>query len=145
VRWVEGYLAAAFGRGSLVPWSYTREEMIRIHQFWLGDPNIRPESEKLVNAYATLPINQIMNVIGAMPSDMDLFVNRLPNDPRWKDVEFGTQDDHYGTPMLMINSWYDIGVAPNVAMFEHQVKNGATESARNDSRMIVSPVTHCAQ
>ena len=47
--------------------------------------------------------------------------------------------------MLMINSWYDISIGPNVAMFEHQMKDAATETARNDSRMIIAPTLHCSQ
>jgi hypothetical protein len=145
LNWASWYYGAAYRTRPLFSSDLTREEMIRVHQFWNLDPEIKPDGTKLIDAYWTLPINQIMNVVEAMPSDMDDFVNRLPNDPRWKDVEFGTEDDRYSTPMLMINSWYDIGVAPNVAMFAHQVENGATEAARNESRMIISPVAHCAQ
>ena len=47
--------------------------------------------------------------------------------------------------MLMINSWYDMGIGPNVTMFEYQVKQAATETARDDSRMIIAPTLHCAQ
>src|SRR6185437_14748087 len=78
-------------------------------------------------------------------SYFDNFVNRLPNDPRWKDTEFGSDEDHNSAPALYINSWYDISIGPNVAMFEHQVKDAATESARNDTRMIVAPTLHCSQ
>jgi uncharacterized protein len=98
---------------------------------------------KVDSAMSTLPINQIMNALHEPPSDFDNFVNRLPNDPKWKDTEFGSQDDHNSAPMLMINSWYDISVGPNVSMFEHQTKNAATESARNDSRMVIAPTLHC--
>ncbi len=46
----------------------------------------------------------------------------LPNDPKWKDTEFGSDDDHNSAPALYINSWYDISMGPNVTMFAHQVK-----------------------
>ena len=74
--------------------------MIRVHRYWNLMPEIPVDPLKVDSAMSTLPINQIMNVLRAPPSDFDNFVNRLPNDPRWKDTEFGTQDDHNSAPML---------------------------------------------
>jgi len=127
------------------PSTYTRADMIRIHQQWDLFPEHPVNPVKVDSALSTLPINQIMNVLGAPPSDFDNFVNRLPNDPRWKDTEFGSDEDHNSAPALYINSWYDISIGPNVTMFEHQVKEAATESARNDTRMIIAPTLHCSQ
>jgi hypothetical protein len=83
--------------------------------------------------------------MAAAPSDMDDFVNRLPNDPRWKEVDFGGEGDRYGAPMLMINSWYDVSIGPNVALYECQSKNAANENARNHMFMVIAPTTHCTQ
>ena len=93
----------------------------------------------------TLPLNAIMYKMDAMPSDLDDFVNRLPNDPRWKDVDFGGEGDRAGAPMLMINSWYDVSIGPNVAMYEYQSKNAANDNARNNMFMVIAPTTHCQQ
>jgi uncharacterized protein len=125
--------------------TYTRDDMIRIHKQWDMMPNIPVNSIEIDSAFTTLPINQIMNVLGAPPNDFDNFVNRLPNDPKWKDTEFGSDEDHNSAPSLYINSWYDISVGPNVTMFAHAVKDGATESARNDTKMIIAPTLHCSQ
>jgi putative CocE/NonD family hydrolase len=145
--WVGWYDNIASGNPArpIFPASYSRSDMIRIHQQWDLLPELKVNPLKVDSAMSTLPINQIMNVLGEPPSDFDNYVNRLPNDPRWKDTEFGSDADHNSAPALYINSWYDISIGPNVAMFEHQVKDGATESARNDSRMIVAPTLHCSQ
>ena len=39
-----------------------------------------------------------------------------------KTIEFGNEGDQNGAPALYINSWYDISVGPNVAMFEYQIE-----------------------
>ena len=51
--------------------------MIRIHKQWNMLPEIEANQTEVDSALRTLPINQIMNVLGAPPSDFDDFVNRL--------------------------------------------------------------------
>ena len=145
--WVGWYYDISLGNPArpVFPATYSRADMIGIHDQWNLFPEIRINNTKVDSALSTLPINQIMNVLGEPPSDFDNFVNRLPNDPRWKETEFGSEEDHNSAPALYINSWYDISIGPNVAMFEHAVKNAATESARNDTRMIIAPTLHCSQ
>lgn len=145
--WVGWYNNIGLGNPArpIFPSTYSREDMIRIHKQWNLVPEIRTNETAVDSALSTLPINQIMNRLGAPPSDFDSFVNRLPNDPRWKDTEFGNSDDHNSAPALYINSWYDISIGPNVAIFEHAVKNAATEVARNESRMVIAPTLHCSQ
>ncbi len=145
--WVGWYDGVFWGNPArpVFPATYTREDMIRIHKQWNMFPEIVANQTEVDSALHTLPINQIMNVLGAPPNDFDDFVNRLPNDPKWKDTEFGSDDDHNSAPALYINSWYDISMGPNVTMFAHQVKEAATESARNDTKMIIAPTLHCSQ
>jgi uncharacterized protein len=145
--WVGWYDRVSSGNPArpVFPSTTTRDEMIRVHKQWDMMPNITLNPTEIDSAFTTLPVNQIMNRLGAPHSDFDDFVNRLPNDPKWKDTEFGSDDDHNSAPSLYINSWYDISVGPNVTMFAHAVKDGATESARNDTKMIIAPTLHCSQ
>src|SRR5262245_3857848 len=85
-----------------------------------------------------------MKKLGAMPTDFDRFVNWLPNNPGWKELEAGGEGDKAGAPALYVNSWYDISVGPNLAMYEYQAKNAANETARNNMFMIVAPTLHRA-
>lgn len=80
----------------------------------------------------------MLSVIDAPPSDLDEFLTREPDDPRWNDVQFGREGDRSGAPTLYINSFYDMSVAPNVAMFEYQSRNAASETARSNTFMIVA-------
>jgi hypothetical protein len=138
------YYDAAYTYRPLFPANLPRETLIRLGRFWNLQPNLIPPSnvDKLI---WTLPVNKIMEKMEAAPSDMDHFVNRLLNDPLWKNTDFGGEGDRYGAPMLMINSWYDVSIGPNVALFEDQTKNAANENARNNMFMVIAPTTHCMQ
>ncbi len=145
--WVGWYDGIFWGNPArpVFPATDTRDEMIRIHKQWNMYPEIVMSQTEVDSAMSTLPVNQIMNKLGAPHSDFDDFVNRLPNDPKWKDTEFGSDEDHNGAPALYINSWYDISIGPNATMFAHQVKEAANENARNNTKMIIAPTLHCSQ
>lgn len=126
------------------PAELTREQMLAVNKFWNMEPEITIPAD-LDHAVWTLPINKVMEKMGAMPSDMDDFVNRLPNDPKWKETDFGNEGDRSGAPTLYINSWYDLSIGPNLAMFEYQTKNAATQLARDNIFMVIAPTLHCNQ
>ena len=143
--WFSWYYGSGYTNRPLFPADLSRETMIRIGRFWNLHPNMIPDSN-IDTLIWTLPINEVMDRMGAMPGDMDDFVERFPNDPKWKEVDFGGGDgDRFGAPMLMINSWYDISIGPNVAVFEHQTANAANATARNNMFMVNAPTTHCMQ
>jgi putative CocE/NonD family hydrolase len=140
--WFSWYFGSGYKYHATWPKDLSREQMIRISKFWSMDPNMmRPPN--LDSAIWTLPLNRIMDNLGAMPSDLDDFVNRLPNDPKWKEIEFGGEGDRSGAPILYINSWYDVSIGPNVAMFDYQTREAANEQARNNTFMVIAPVLHC--
>ena len=142
--WFDWFYHYAFTYRPLFPPNLSREQMVRLLPFWDLQPEHFPPVD-LEKAIWTLPINKLMDKIGAAPSDMDDWVNRLPNDPRWKDLEVGNEGDRSSVPVLMINSWYDLSMGPNVAMYEYQAQNAANETARNNMFMIIAPTTHCNQ
>ncbi len=142
--WFAWYYDAGYTYRPSFPPGLSRETLIRLGRFWTLQPNQIPPSG-IDTLIWTLPINKVMERMGAPPSDMDDFVNRLPNDPRWKQVDFGGEGDRYGAPMLMINSWYDVSIGPNVALYEYETKNAASEKARDNMFMVIAPTTHCTQ
>jgi putative CocE/NonD family hydrolase len=142
--WFSWYYKAGYTYRPLFPPNLSREALIRLGRFWNLEPETVPASN-IDTLIWTLPINQIMDKMGAPPSDLDDFVNRLPNDPKWKNVDFAGEGDRFGAPMLMINSWYDLSIGPNIALFEYESKNAANETARNNMFMVIAPTTHCQQ
>ena len=137
---VEGYkYRPSFSSG------LSREELLRLKPYWTLAPNVAPNVSLDDAAMWTLPENQILSRLQAMPSDLDDFINRLPNDPRWNEVDFGKEGERNGAPALYINAWYDHSIEANLAMYEYQRKNAANSTARNNTFMIVAPTVHCKQ
>ncbi len=109
------------------------------------DEHIPPSDVTVENVVWTLPLTNIMPRLGAAPSDWDDFLRRQPNDPRWKKVDFGGEGDRNSAPALYINSWYDLSIGPNAAMFQYQTANAATPVARDNTFMVITPTPHCEE
>jgi putative CocE/NonD family hydrolase len=136
--WFSWYYSAGYTYRPLFPANLTREQLIKLHRFW----NLEPESippNGIDTTIWTLPIDRIMDKMGAVPSDLDDFVHRQPNDPRWKDVDFGGEGDMASAPILMVNSWYDVSIGPNTAMYAYQAQHGGNHD------MVIAPTTHCQE
>ncbi len=140
--WLSWYHGSGYKYKPSFPAGLTREQMLRINKAW----NLEPETISRVNFDSvvwTLPVNRINRDIGSAPSDLDDFLTWPMNDPRWKTIEFGNEGDRNGAPALYINAWYDVSTGPNMAMFEYQTKNAATQLARDNTFMIIAPTAHC--
>ncbi|MEP7344374.1 MAG: CocE/NonD family hydrolase, partial [Gemmatimonadaceae bacterium] len=142
--WYSWYYGSGYKYHPTWPADLTRDQMLRINRFWNMEPET-PHPANLDSAIWTLPANKIMDNLGAMPSDWDVLGNIQPNDPKWKEFDFGNEGDKSGAPTLYINSWYDLSIGPNVAMFDYQTKNAANENARNNIFMAIAPTLHCQQ
>lgn len=140
--WLSWYHAAGYKYKPSFPAGLSHEQMLRLHRYWSLNPqSIPPVSfDSVIN---TLPLSDIPRRIGSAPSDLDDFMTWSLNDPRWKTIEFGNEGDRNGAPALYINAWYDVSTGPNLAMFNYQTKNAATQQARDHTFMIVAPTSHC--
>ena len=141
--WLAWYLTSGYTYKPSFPSNLTRDQMIRLARVW--DMDEHTDGSVIDGAVWTLPFDSIMKTLRAAPSDWDDFVNRQPNDPRWKKVDFGGEGYKNGSPVLYINSWYDLSIGPNVAMFQYQTDNAANELARNNVFMVIAPTPHCQE
>ena len=68
------------------------------------------------------------------PTDLDDFLNRLPNDPQWQTREVGNEGNLKWRPALYINSWYDVSIfRREVAMFSRvSVENRRSRRRRHN-------------
>ena len=108
--------------------------------------DIKPKLPKidLMKAIEHLPIKDITNTIDALPSDLDDFITRFPNDPRWNKQDFVREGQQFGVPTLWVFSWYDIATPINIAFANHQRQVAKTATVRENQFMVVSPGTHCS-
>jgi uncharacterized protein len=103
-------------------------------------------------ALAHLPVQDILqNAQGprgifadAMPVDTGgRMIQRAPNDPAWYKGGLWHDDMPLEVPGLWFNSWYDVSVGPNLAMYNHVRKN-ASPAVADQQWVVIAPVVHCA-
>ncbi len=93
---------------------------------------------------ATLPEIDWIESAGGNTGPMQTFIRRKPDDPAWYKGGLYHDDQPFGVPAFWYNSWFDVSQGPNLAMFNHVRKNGATERVRDGQFAIVAPTLHCA-
>lgn len=142
--WVRWYYQYGFNEFPTFPIELSRDDRIRLNRFydlWADKPDINWES-----ALRALPLMNLIDNIGGLKSDFTQFIQRLPNDPAWHDVEFAGEHDKFGVPSLMINAWYDISFGPSsMALFDHMQKNAFDKESSENQFMIISATNHCEQ
>ncbi len=142
--WFSWYPGYGYKYRPEFPPGLSRETLLRLADAWNLEPEIKSTAD-LDKALWNLPLTGVLRALRAVPTDLDAFITWLPNDPRWKSIEFGNEGDSAGAPTLYINAFYDESIGPNVAMYEYQSKHAANETARDNMRMVIAPTLHCAQ
>ena len=89
-----------------------------------------------------LPVQTLMESVGGPKGIFREFAARTPDDPAWYDGGLYHDDEPFGVPALWANSWYDLSVAPNLALYQH-VRENADPEVRDHQYMVVAPSLHC--
>lgn len=89
-----------------------------------------------------LPIRTLMESVGGPKGIFGEFAARMPDDPAWYEGGLYHDDEPFGVPALWANSWYDLSVSPNLALYGH-VRRNADEEVREHQYMVVAPSLHC--
>jgi putative CocE/NonD family hydrolase len=124
--------------------SLTREQMLAIRANGDLEPNMKTQPDYAKEIWH-LPISEIPKNIKSPPSDWQKVMGWSMSDKRWRDFDFGNDDDHNSVPTLYFNAWYDQSTGPNLAQFENQTKNAQTQLARDNTFMAIAPTPHCQQ
>ncbi len=90
-----------------------------------------------------LPIGEAMDHAKGPKGMYSEFFARKPDDPSWYEGGLYHDDEDWGVPTLWINSWYDVSIGPNLALFEHATKNASDPEVRANQFMVVAPTLHC--
>src|SRR5439155_7941119 len=91
-----------------------------------------------------LPVIELNTAVDGPRTDWERFARRSPGDPAWRETHFANDTNTFGTPALWGFSWYDIAVAPNIAMYNHAREHTSTERAQNNQYMMIGPMPHCS-
>jgi putative CocE/NonD family hydrolase len=90
-----------------------------------------------------LPIQDLLLDLGEPPGTFEELILRKPGDKSWYEGGLYHESEGWGVPALWFNSWYDVSIGPNMALFNHVRENGNDKEVRNNQYAVVAPVEHC--
>ena len=92
-----------------------------------------------------LPFAEMLTDLGEPKGTNEELISRaLPDDPAWYKGGLYHDNESWGVPALWYNSWYDVSIGPNMALYNHATKKGVDAEARDNQYAIVGPSNHCA-
>ncbi len=81
--------------------------------------------------------------LGEPPGTFEELIGRKPGDKDWYEGGLYHDDEGWGVPALWFNSWYDVSIGPNMALYNHVRENGNDGEVRNNQFAVIAPVEHC--
>ncbi|WP_188054279.1 CocE/NonD family hydrolase [Sphingosinithalassobacter sp. CS137] len=137
-------------------WLYGVDNPLRAQLPGDLDPDIRARIARYNDLAATkpsvnwtrqirhLPVDEMLSDLGEPPATFEELIARGPADPAWREGGLYHDDMGWGVPALWVNSWYDVSIGPNMALFNHAREAGTDAEASANQYAIVGPNTHCA-
>ncbi|WP_022698608.1 CocE/NonD family hydrolase [Euryhalocaulis caribicus] len=90
-----------------------------------------------------LPVSDMLSGLGEPPATFDAFIQRKPDDQGWFEGGLYHDNEGWGVPALWFNSWYDVSIGPNMALFNHVRENASDAEARDNQYAVIAPTPHC--
>ena len=124
-----------------IPPGATQEDLIRISRFY----DLGPENPPVdwAEAFKHLPLKDLLKNVNGKKEIFDKMINRKPNDPQWFDGGLYHDNMSFGVPSFWFVSWYDVSVAPNIALFNHVRENGKNDFVKENQYLVIAPTLHC--
>ena len=126
----------------MLPKDLSQEDRIRLAKYFDLAP--RMPSVDWDKALWHLPIMDFMKNIDGPPGVYSDLVQRNPDHKDWYKGGLYHDDEPFHVPALWVNSWFDLSVGPNLALYEH-VRTKAEPEVRDQQYMVIAPTLHCAQ
>jgi len=90
-----------------------------------------------------LPVQDMLLDLGEPPGTFEELIARKPGDKAWYESGLYHDNEGWGVPALWFNSWYDVSIGPNMALYNHVRENGNDAEVRNNQYAVIAPVEHC--
>ena len=90
-----------------------------------------------------LPISELLTDLGEPEGTFEDFVSRTPASAGWYEGGLYHDNEPWGVPALWFNSWYDVSIGPNMALFNHARENGIDAETRDNQYVVAAPNPHC--
>ena len=108
-----------------------------------NDLNARKPDVSWTKHVRHLPYADLLTSLGEPSGVNETLIARLPNDPAWFEGGLYHDNEAWGVPAFWFNSWYDVSVGPNMALFNHARASGADEEVRANQYAVIGPNNHC--
>lgn len=123
-----------------LPPDLSREDRDRLSSYFDLAPDM-PEvdwSEKIRH----LPLIEIMENVEGPKGIYSEFIQRKPNDAAWYEGGLYHDNEGWGVPALWLNSWYDVSIGPNLALYRH-ARTMKDKAVADNQFMVIAPTAHC--
>ena len=126
----------------MFPDNLTQEQLAHVSRYFDLAPEMPPVDWSKGLEHLP-PVDILKNAQGNTGPFEDM-IKRKPNDPEW--YQGGLYHDHmpFDKPALWFMSWYDVSTGPNLALFNHVLKNAVSPEARARQYAVIAPTLHCA-
>ncbi len=117
------------------------EDLVRLSRYF----DLAPEMPEInwSRRIWHLPVADIMKEVEGPKGIFAQFFARKPNDPGWYEGGLYHDNEDFGVPALWLNSWYDVSISPNLALYNHIRENASDPRVREQQYVIVAPTLHC--
>ena len=90
-----------------------------------------------------LPVADVMKEVEGPNGIYAQLMARPPDDPAWYQGGLYHDDEDFGVPALWLNSWYDVSIGRNLALYNHARENASDAKVRELQYAVVAPTLHC--
>ncbi|MCH7411168.1 CocE/NonD family hydrolase [Belliella sp. DSM 111904] len=124
------------------PEGIAQEDLQRLQKFYDMAPRYpRVDWKEGLNH---LPIQDIIQNVNGPKGIYEEMITRKPNDPKWFEGGLFHDDMPFEKPGFWFVSWYDVASSPNLAMYNHIIKNAKDQNIKDNQYLIIAPTLHCA-
>jgi uncharacterized protein len=119
----------------------SQEDLIRVSRYF----DLAPQMPRVdwSEALKHLPLVDIMRNVDGPKGIFEEMIKRTPNDPAWYEGGLYHDDMPFDKPALWFMSWYDVSTGPNLALFNHVLRNAVSAEARDNQYAVIAPTLHC--
>ncbi|MBN1222379.1 MAG: CocE/NonD family hydrolase, partial [Candidatus Aminicenantes bacterium] len=120
----------------------SQEDLVRLSKYFDLAPSMPPVDWG--KAMAHLPLVDIIKNVDGPKGIYEELIQRFPNDPAWYEGGLYHDNEPFGVPSFWMNSWYDVSISPNLALFNHVTKNASDPEVAGNQFVLIAPTSHCA-
>jgi len=124
-----------------LPKGISQEDLQRLQRFY----DMSPEYPRVQwsEGLQTLPVEDIIEAQHGPKGIYGEMITRKPNAQKWYEGGLYHDDMDLGVPSFWFASWYDVSISPNLALFNHVLRDATDPEVRENQHLVIAPTLHC--